>query len=90
MLAAATISLFLTNLLQRMIVNKDVTHTPTSGHRRRSMFHGSSKGSLQNIYIPIKVLNMKYFALQILSCFFIIQFSVVTHFQNLRIMSLNS
>ena len=47
MLAAATISRLLTNLLHRTIVTKATTHTPRSGHRRRIILQGSSNGSLQ-------------------------------------------
>lgn len=46
MLAAATISLFLTSRLQRMTVTNATTQTPTSGHRRRNTLQGLSKGSL--------------------------------------------
>lgn len=46
MLAAATISLFLTSRLQRMTVTNATTQTPRSGHRRRNTLQGSSTGSL--------------------------------------------
>lgn len=51
MLAAATISLFLTSLLQRMTVTKATTQTPRSGHRRRNTLQGLSKGSLWDIHM---------------------------------------
>lgn len=48
MLAAATISRLLTNLLHRTIVTKATTHTPRSGDRRRIILQGSSNGSLDS------------------------------------------
>lgn len=61
MLAAATISLFLISLLQRTIVTRDTTHTPTSGLKRRMTFHGSSKGSLQHTQRRCSVSIITYF-----------------------------
>lgn len=47
-LAAATILLFLTNVLHRMTVSKATTNTARSGHSRRTTLQGSSSGSLQH------------------------------------------
>lgn len=48
MLARETVSLFLTSLLHTMIVTKETTQTPRSGHTRRNTTKCSSRGSLQD------------------------------------------
>lgn len=58
MLAAATISLFLTNRLQRIVVTKVTTHTPRSGQRRRNTLQGSSKGSLEHKHAHVERVNL--------------------------------